>query len=58
MDELYEAVLKGVRAGKTLAQLQDEVRMVDYKDWFNYDKQLKLNIEGMFNQIGLHRRGN
>jgi len=29
-----------------------------YKNWGQYDTWLPLNIEGMYNQIRLHRRGN
>jgi hypothetical protein len=28
-----------------------------YKDWGQYDKWRTLNIEGMLNNISLHRRG-
>ena len=58
METLYAAVLKGAREGKSLEAMQQSIRLEKYKDWQNYDSQLSLNIEGMYNQIRLHRRGN
>ena len=58
METLYAAVLKSARAGKSLEAMQQSIRLEKYKDWYNYDTQLVLNIEGMHNQIKLHRRGN
>jgi len=56
MEELYAAVLSGMREGQTLQQLQENINMPEYADWGAYDKHLTLNIEGMYNQISLHRR--
>ncbi len=58
MEALYNAVLDAARAGHTLEQMQRDIRLDDYSAWGNYEKQLALNIEGMYNQIRLHRRGN
>lgn len=58
MEDLYAAVLAGVREGKTLKALKQSIELPKYATWFNYDKQFSLNIEGMFNQITLHRLGN
>ena len=58
MEQLYAAVLSAAREGKTLEQMQKEIRLDEYKDWGNYGAQFALNIEGMYNQIKLHRRGN
>lgn len=58
MEDLYAAVLAGVREGKTLEALKQSIELPKYANWFNYDKQFALNIEGMFNQITLHRLGN
>jgi len=58
MEILYAAVLKGAREGKSLEAMQQSIRLEKYKDWYNHDTQLALNIEGMYNQIKLHRRGN
>ena len=37
---------------------EKEIRLDEYKDWGNYGAQFALNIEGMYNHIKLHRRGN
>lgn len=58
MEQLYAAVLQASREGKSLQEMQESVRLDDYKDWHNYEAHLPLNIEGMYNQIRLHRRGN
>ena len=58
MEALYSAVLQAARDGKTLQQMQQNIRLDEYKEWFEYEEFLPLNIEGMYNQIVLHRRGN
>lgn len=58
MEELYNAVLEADRAGKSLQEMQKNIRLDTYKDWFRYEEFLPLNIEGMYNRIRLHRRGN
>lgn len=58
MTELHDQVVRAHRAGKTLAEMQESIRLEAYADWVNYDKHRKLNIEGMYNQVRLHRRGN
>lgn len=58
MEQLYEAVLQAARDGKSLAEMQQSIRLDQYADWNGYDDQLPLNIEGIYNQIRLHRRGN
>ena len=58
MEALYSAVLQAARDGKTLQQMQQNIRLDEYKEWFHYEEFLPLNIEGMYNQIVLHRRGN
>ena len=58
MEQLYAAVVEASREGKTLDQMQQEIRLDRYKDWHNYDTDLSLNIEGIYNRVRLHRRGN
>lgn len=58
LETLRREVVIAHRAGKSLAEMQSTITLPAYKDWGNYDKQLKLNIEGMYNQVNLHRRGN
>jgi hypothetical protein len=58
LEELYAAVLKEARAGKTLKEMQQSIKLEKYKDWGQYKQWLPLNIEGMYRNIQLHRRGN
>lgn len=58
METLHREVVNASRAGKTLEQMQSEITLPEYKEWAAYDSQFKLNIEGMYNQVMLHRRGN
>jgi len=58
MSDLYAAVLAGARAGKSLDELKASIKLDKYQDWFKYEDWLPLNIEGMYNRIALHRRGN
>lgn len=47
LTELRAAVLKGLKAGKSVAQLTDSIRMEKYKTWASYDNWRTLNIQGM-----------
>ena len=58
LEELYNAVLEGLRAGQTLAELKANIKLPAYKDWGKYEDWLPLNIEGIYNRVSLHRRGN
>lgn len=58
LEELHAAVLAAARAGTSLEDMQKTIRLDKYKDWFRYEEFLPLNIEGMYTQIQLHRRGN
>jgi glyoxylase-like metal-dependent hydrolase (beta-lactamase superfamily II) len=58
MNELYDQVVSADRAGKSLEEMQESIRLEAYSDWGNYEAHRKLNIEGMYNQVRLHRRGN
>ena len=58
LQDLYDAVLAALRAGKSLEEMQQSIRLDQYKDWGQYEKWLPLNIEGLYKQISLHRRGN
>jgi glyoxylase-like metal-dependent hydrolase (beta-lactamase superfamily II) len=54
IEDLYNAV----QQGKSLAELQASITLDAYKAWGQYDNWRTLNIEGMYNNIALHRRGN
>lgn len=58
MQTLHDEVTRAHRGGKSLAEMQQSIKMEAYRDRENYDKHLQLNIEGMYNQVALHRRGN
>jgi glyoxylase-like metal-dependent hydrolase (beta-lactamase superfamily II) len=47
LEELKAAVLDGLKAGKTIKELQAEVTMEDYIDWGQYENWLPLNVQGM-----------
>jgi glyoxylase-like metal-dependent hydrolase (beta-lactamase superfamily II) len=56
VEDLYDAVLAGVRAGKSLDQLKADIKLPRYAGWSQYDAWLPLNIEGMYARIALQRR--
>ncbi len=58
LEDLYAAVLEAARAGQSLEDMQQSIKLAKYKDWHRYEAWLPLNIEGMVRQISLHRRGN
>jgi glyoxylase-like metal-dependent hydrolase (beta-lactamase superfamily II) len=58
MEDLYNAVLMGVQEGKSLEELQSGIALTQYAHWFDYENQFPMNVEGMYNHIVLHRRGN
>jgi glyoxylase-like metal-dependent hydrolase (beta-lactamase superfamily II) len=58
LEDLYDAVLAAARAGRTLEQMQAEIKLEAYAAWDQYEAWRPLNIEGMHRQITLHRRGN
>ena len=57
-EDLHDAVLAAARAGKSLEEMKQSIRLEKYKDWGQYENWREMNIEGMYNQIRLHRRGN
>jgi glyoxylase-like metal-dependent hydrolase (beta-lactamase superfamily II) len=51
LEQLYTAVLEGMRAGKSLEALQQELRFDDYSHLAMYEEWLPLNIEGVYNDL-------
>ena len=47
MEELRAQVLAGLKAGKSVADLEQSVKMANYKDWASYDQWRVLNVQGM-----------
>lgn len=58
LEDLHDAVLSAARAGQSLEEMKQSITLADYKDWGQYEAWLPLNIEGMYRQVSLHRRGN
>ncbi len=51
LEQLYEAVLDGMREGKSLQKLQQDIRLDDFKSLKMYEEWLPLNIEGVYNDL-------
>ena len=47
LEQLRAEVLAGLQAGKSSAQLQEEIRMEEFRNWENYNRWRALNIQGM-----------
>ena len=58
LQALYDAVLDAARKGQTLEEMKRSITLEDFKSMGMYDKWRELNIEGMYRQVDLHRRGN
>ena len=58
LEALYAAVLAAARAGQSLEEMQASITLEDYKEWAQYEAWRPLNIEGVYKQVTLHRRGN
>ncbi|HSG63924.1 MAG TPA: hypothetical protein VLD39_02945, partial [Gammaproteobacteria bacterium] len=46
-EELHEAVAAGIAAGRSLEELQRNIRLEEYRDWVGYD-WLHENVLGMY----------
>ena len=51
LEDLYTAVLEGVRKGLSLEEMQDTITLDKYKDWIQYEDWRRMNVEGMYNQL-------
>jgi glyoxylase-like metal-dependent hydrolase (beta-lactamase superfamily II) len=58
LEDLHDAVLQAAREGKSLEEMQASITLDKYKDWSQYEEWRPMNIEGVYNQIQRHRRGN
>lgn len=64
MRDLYRAVMKQVRAGTPLEEMQQTLRLPRYEEWFGYQSDnpnlnwFPMNIAGMYRYIQNHRRSN
>jgi glyoxylase-like metal-dependent hydrolase (beta-lactamase superfamily II) len=58
LEDLYAGVLAAARAGRSVDEMKQTITLDKYRDWGQYEAWRPLNIEGMYSQIKLHRRGN
>lgn len=49
--DLIEAVREQLRQGRTLAEIQESLKLPAYEDWERYQEHLKLNIEGVYRTL-------
>ena len=57
-EDLYNGVLAAARAGRSVDQMKAEITLEAYAAWGQHEAWRPLNIEGMYRQIQMHRRGN
>ena len=58
LQALYDAVLAAARDGQSLEEMKRSILLEDFSHLGQYDAWRELNIEGMYRQVSLHRRGN
>ena len=58
LQALYDAVLDAARNGMSLEEMKQSITLDEFKHLSMYDDWRELNIEGMYAQVSLHRRGN
>lgn len=58
LETLYDSVLAAARAGQSLDEMKASITLDAYKDWGQFEAWRAENIEGVYNQIRMHRRGN
>jgi glyoxylase-like metal-dependent hydrolase (beta-lactamase superfamily II) len=58
LQALYDAVLDAARKGQSLDDMKKSITLDGFSGMGMYDKWRELNIEGMYHQVMLHRRGN
>lgn len=58
LQTIYDEVLAATRAGETLEQMKVSIDLSNYSAWGQFEAWSPLNIEGVYRQIEMHRRGN
>lgn len=58
LQALYDAVLTAAREGQSLEEMKAGIRFEEFSHLGQYEAWRELNIEGMYRQVSLHRRGN
>lgn len=51
LEDLRGAVLEGMNAGKSVEELQREIRLPAYAHFANYEEWLPLNVKGAYDQL-------
>ncbi|WP_293776653.1 MBL fold metallo-hydrolase [uncultured Oxalicibacterium sp.] len=51
LEDLRDAVLQGMNEGKSLEQMQREIRLDKYRHFASYEQWLPLNIKGAYEQL-------
>ena len=54
-EALVGAVSAGIAAGKPLAELKETVLLDDYRDWANYERLRRDNVEAAYENLQLYR---
>ena len=55
LTDLHEKVFEYVKAGKTVEQAQEEIKLPKYEKWYGYKDMLSFNVAGMYKLIELNR---
>ncbi|MBL8838801.1 MAG: MBL fold metallo-hydrolase [Alphaproteobacteria bacterium] len=55
LEAVRDPVIAGIRAGQTLDQLKQSIRLERYAGWAGYQQMRELNIEGMHRYFSLFR---
>lgn len=58
LETMMNDVLAGIRAGRTVDELKQSMRMERYANWGGYAQMRELNIEGTFRYYTIFRRSN
>ncbi|MDH3741314.1 MAG: MBL fold metallo-hydrolase, partial [Hyphomicrobiales bacterium] len=58
MQFVHAKVLNALRLGKSLETTKAEIDLSHWRDWGQFKAWSPLNIEGMYERLGLNRRGN
>ena len=58
LQALYDAVLDAARRGQSLDEMKSSITLEEFEHMSMYDQWRELNIEGMYRQVSIHRRGN
>ncbi len=58
LEDLRGEVVRLAREGKSLDEMKQLITLPKYRQWGRYDEWFPLNVEGMYRQVQMHRRGN